>query len=445
MNDQTESRGSEAIVQRGVALLREPSAKYLVGDGYKRTEVGFIPDSWDVKPLRDMSVISSGGTPSRVRADYWDGDVPWITTSQINFSCIEAAEQFISKNGLQNSATKLLSPGTLLLALYGQGKTRGKVGVLGIEAATNQACAAIEITRDVSSDFLLHYLASQYEAIRGMSNGGSQDNLNSGIVKRILVPVPTSVEQRAIATALSDVDALIAGLERLIVKKRDIKQAIMQQLLTGQTRLPGFSVEWEAKRLGLVGDCLRGVAYRGDADLFRHDTEQTKRLLRSNNVQDAMVVATDVQFVNAACVSEHQILRAGDVLICMANGSKSLVGKAGYFDRKDGFQYTFGAFMGVFRCTEVAVRRFIFYLFQTGRYRDYVNNLLAGSSINNLSPASVMSLEFSFPEKEEQTAIATVLSDMDADLSTLESRLAKTRAIKQGMMQELLTGRTRLI
>lgn len=257
--------------------------------------------------------------------------------------------------------------------------------------------------------------------------------------------VPPLSEQRAIANALSDMDALLDGVDRLIDKKHAVKQATMQQLLTGQTRLPGFSGEWVVKRLADVGDCLRGVAYRGDADLFAHDTGQTKRLLRSNNVQNATVVATDVQFVNSACVSEPQILRSGDVLICMANGSKALVGKAGYFDREDGFEYTFGAFMGVFRCTDVAERRFVFYLFQTSRYRDYINNLLAGSSINNLTPASVMSLEFSLPEKAEQTAIATVLSDMDADLTALESRLAKTRAIKQGMMQELLTGRTRLV
>lgn len=264
-------------------------------------------------------------------------------------------------------------------------------------------------------------------------------------VNRYQVDVPPLPEQRAIAAALSDVDALLHGLERLIAKKRDIKQAAMQQLLTGQTRLPGFSGEWGTMQLGQVGDCLRGVAYRGDADLYPHDTERTKRLLRSNNVQDSTVVTVDVQFVNAACVNERQILRVGDILICMANGSKALVGKAGYFNLQDGFEYTFGAFMGVFRGHEIADRRFVFYLFQTGRYRDYISNLLAGSSINNLSPASIESLEFAFPKREEQTAIAAVLSDMDAELSALESRLAKTRAIKQGMMQELLTGRTRLV
>ena len=260
------------------------------------------------------------------------------------------------------------------------------------------------------------------------------------------MPVPPLPEQRAIATALSDVDALLAALDRLLAKQRDLKQAAMQQLLTGQTRLPGFTGKWETKRLGEVGTCIRGVSYQGDSDLSSHDTASTKRLLRSNNVQDSTIVISDVQFVNAARVSEKQILRKDDILICMANGSKALVGKAGLFSLDDGYVYTFGAFMGCFRNnSDAANSAFVFYLFQTGRYRDYINNLLAGSSINNLSPGSIESLEFLMPPLPEQTAIATVLSDMDLELAALEQRRDKTRALKQGMMQELLTGRTRLV
>lgn len=130
----------------------------------------------------------------------------------------------------------------------------------------------------------------------------------------------------------------------------------------------------------------------------------------------------------------------------MANGSKELVGKAGRFNLDDGHQYTFGAFMGCFRSSaNDADSTFVFYLFQTGRYRDFVNDLLAGSSINNLKPSSIESLEFTFPSLPEQAAIAAVLSDMDADLAALEARRAKTCALKQGMMQELLTGQIRLI
>jgi type I restriction enzyme S subunit len=260
------------------------------------------------------------------------------------------------------------------------------------------------------------------------------------------IPLPPLPEQRAIAEALSDADALLDGLDRLIAKKRDLKQATMQQLLAGKTRLPGFSGEWETRRLGDVGRCLRGVGYRGDSDLSPWDTPSTKRLMRSNNVQGGRVVVSDVQFVNAARVAAEQILRANDILVCMANGSKALVGKAGLFVVDDGFDYTFGAFMGCFRTEPAAAHPvFIYLLFQSARYREYIGNILAGSSINNLTPSSVESLEFAFPSPSEQAAIAAVLSDMNAELDSLEARRDKVQSLKYAMMQELLTGKTRLV
>jgi type I restriction enzyme S subunit len=213
--------------------------------GYKQTEVGVIPEDWEVKRLGELASVTAGGTPSRTNPRYWNGDIPWVTTSEIDFYTINETEQFISKEGLKNSAAKLLPLGTLLMALYGQGKTRGKVGLLGIEASTNQACAAISLHRDVSREFIFHFLAIQYDAIRKLSNTGNQEDLNGLIVKSVSILLPPLPEQRAIAATLSDVDALLAKLDQLIAKKRDIKQATMQQLLTGQTRLPGFGGEWE--------------------------------------------------------------------------------------------------------------------------------------------------------------------------------------------------------
>lgn len=258
--------------------------------------------------------------------------------------------------------------------------------------------------------------------------------------------VPPLPEQHAIAAALSDVDALLDSLSRLIVKKRDIKQAIMQLLLTGKMRLPGFKGEWTPKQLAHAGRCLRGVTYRGDSDLSSHDTQNTKRLLRSNNVHDAKVNIDEVQFVNSSRVSPQQILKAHDILVCMANGSKALVGKSGLFKMDDGYDYTFGAFMGCFRTDpEIADPNFIFCLFQTGQFRNYINNLLAGSSINNLRPSSIESLEFKFPNIDEQAAIANFLADLEAEQAALVAKREKLLLIKLAMMQELLTGRTRLV
>jgi type I restriction enzyme S subunit len=176
-----------------------------------------------------------------------------------------------------------------------------------------------------------------------------------------------------------------------------------------------------------------------------YDTATTKRLLRSNNIQGSFLTVNDVKYVNSQRVAAHQIMTQGDILICMANGSKALVGKAGRFHINDGCEYTFGAFMGCFRTVAgLADPEFVSYLFQTGQYQNCVGDLLAGSSINNLKPSSIESLELEFPSQAEQTSIAAVLSDIDAELTALEARRNKTRVIKQAMMQQLLSGKIRL-
>jgi type I restriction enzyme S subunit len=156
---------------------------------------------------------------------------------------------------------------------------------------------------------------------------------------------------------------------------------------------------------------------------------------------------TDMQYVNSARVSADQRLRVNDILICTANGSRDLVGKAAKFSAEDGFEYTFGAFMGCFRpYCEAANPDFVFYLFQTEKYRRHIAVLLAGSSINNLTPSNIETLVIPLPPaKIEQTAIADILSDMDTEITALDAKLRKARHIKQGMMQELLTGRIRLV
>nr|WP_254633055.1 restriction endonuclease subunit S [Deinococcus sp. GbtcB9] len=264
---------------------------------------------------------------------------------------------------------------------------------------------------------------------------------------RYICPLPPLPEQHAIASALADVDALLDSLEDLLTKKRQLKQATMQELLTGKTRLEGFEGEWEEKRLGKFGQCIRGVTYQPELDLRDGDTSETKRLLRANNIQGGLINLHNVQYVNYQRVSDEQLLKADDILICMANGSRSLVGKAGMFRPSTGYEYTFGAFMACYRLngSHNSDSSFIRFIFESKKYRDQIDLALAGSTINNLSPKSIENLKFSFPPLPEQKAIAVVLSEMDAELEALEERLSKTRDLKQGMMQELLTGRTRLI
>jgi type I restriction enzyme S subunit len=419
--------------------------------GFKQTDVGLIPEDWEVKPLSD--VLSKGRLGGNYPNELIASNFPLMKMGNLGRGGFDISKIEYVRSGVTPDEQHRLAYGDVIFNTRNTLDLVGKVGIWRDElpvAYYNSNLMRFEFDSQVicSAEYANYALntSDSISRLRALATGTtSVAAIYTRDLMELEVIVPTMAEQTVIAKALSDVDVLIAGLEKLIAKKRDLKQAAMQQLLTGQTRLPGFSGEWAVKRLGDVGECLRGVSYKGDADLFPHDTDRSKRLLRSNNVQESLVVTSDLQYVKVDRVREHQVLREGDILICMANGSKALVGKAGYFQINDGFEYTFGAFMGAYRGNEQANRRFVFYLFQTNRYRDYITNLLAGSSINNLSPSSIESLEFNFPELDEQDAIAQALRDMDGELASLESRLAKTHTIKQGMMQELLTGKTRLV
>ena len=420
-----------------------------VKPGYKQTDVGVVPVEWDVKSLAFVAEKIMVGIASAATHAYRVKGVPMFRNQNIKVGCLDDSDVlFVDPEYEFTFRNKRLRGGDLLTARTGYPGTTCVVPLCYESAQSFTTLITRPKQSEVESNYLCHYINSEagQRFFTQSQIGGAQKNVNAGTLRLMPIPIPRLPEQRAIAGALSDVDALLGALDQFIAKKRDLKLAAMQQLLTGQTRLPGFHGEWAMKRLGDAGKCLRGVSYNGDTDLSTHDKHCTKRLLRSNNVQDAVVVTDEVQFVNAARVSSHQLLKKNDILICMANGSKALVGKAGLFNVNDGFEYTFGAFMGCFRTDSAASNAaFVFYLFQTGRYRNYINNLLAGSSINNLRPSSIESLEFSIPPLPEQTAIAEVLTDMDAEQAALEQRRAKTRALKQGMMQELLTGRTRLL
>jgi type I restriction enzyme S subunit len=262
----------------------------------------------------------------------------------------------------------------------------------------------------------------------------------------LALPLPDEGEQRAIAEAITDIDAQLAALDQLISKQRDVKLAAMQQLLTGRTRLPGHSGQWRSSSIGAFADVIRGVTYRGDSDLYPYGHPSSVVLLRANNVRDASINLDEVQFVDEACVADVQLLRLNDILICMANGSRQLVGKAARLNESPVERLTFGAFMGCLRVRPAeADVRFVAQLLQTLRYRNYVANLLAGSSINNLRPGDVAAMEFDMPPLTEQRAIAGALADMDTEFAALEARREKTRQLKQGMMQALLTGRIRLM
>ena len=186
---------------------------------------------WVSGPLGAIFDTTSGGTPNRSEASYWDGDIPWITTSLVNFEVITGAEEYISQAGLKNSSAKLLPKGTVLIAMYGQGKTRGQVALLGVEATTNQACAAVLPKKGINPYFAFSNLAGRYDDFRKLSNSGGQENLSQALIREFPFSYPVDdLEQQRIADCLASLDTLITAATQELETLKTHKKGLMQQL-----------------------------------------------------------------------------------------------------------------------------------------------------------------------------------------------------------------------
>ena len=209
-------------VQRQIVAEIEGYQKVIDGarqvlDNYKPHIV--LSLDWPVVKVGDVASIRSGGTPDRSNADYWGGTIPWVKTGQIDFNVVQSADEFITQAGMENSAARMFPAGTILMAMYGQGVTRGRVAILGIDATTNQACAAIEVSSaSADRDFLYWTLAGKYEELRAISEsrGGNQSNLNSQLIRDVKISLPDLSIQHAIVAEIEAEQALVASNRELI-------------------------------------------------------------------------------------------------------------------------------------------------------------------------------------------------------------------------------------
>jgi type I restriction enzyme S subunit len=203
----------------------------------KETEIGQVPKGWDLQPLGKISKIASGGTPSRNEPTFWNGEIPWIRTGEINYSIIDRTEEKITKAGLENSSARIVPKGTLLMAMYGEGITRGRVGITGIDASINQAVAAIFPSKKMLTQFLYYYLEFSYEKNRLLGHGAHQRNLSATIIKTILVPIPAEETQQHIVEILSFIDQKLAAEQSRKEALDTLFASLLHDLMTAKIRI----------------------------------------------------------------------------------------------------------------------------------------------------------------------------------------------------------------
>ncbi len=376
-----------------------------------------LEGEWERKRLGEIAIITSGGTPSRIRKDYWNGNIPWVSTSLIDFDTINSTVEFITEEAVRNSATHLFRKGTILMAMYGQGKTRGKVAKLGVDAAVNQACAAIIVNAAVISDYLFQNLSGRYGEIRKLSNEGGQKNLSGGIIKSVMVTFPPLPEQQKIATFLTAVDNKLKALRKKKALLEQYKKGVMQKIFSRELRFKkeygkDFP-EWEEKKLKDIFTITRGNV------LAVNKMSAIKNEINKYPVYSSQTKFNGLTGYYSQYLYENSITwttdgaNAGDVkyrkgkFYC-TNVCGVLISNKGYANK----------------CISEMINRV------SRKYVSYVGN---PKLMNNV----MAEIKISVPSLEEQAKIADFLSAIDKKIASVEEQIEKTGQWKKGLLQRM--------
>ena len=321
--------------------------------------------------------------------------------------------------------------------------TIGECAINEVQVTTNQGFKNF-VPRAVDTEFLYYLLRTQKQRLISLCGGSTFLEIGKAQLAAFQVGLPPTLEeQRSIAAALSDVDALLDGMDLLIAKKRDLKQAAMQQLLTGQTRLPGFQGEWVMNRLSDTASLKARIGWQGLTTAEYLDSGEFF-LVTGTEFLMGYIDWSRCHFVDDVRYKQDTNiqLRPRDVLVT----KDGTIGKVALVPRLPG-PATLNSGVFVIRPLRNSFHpEFFYYVLCSRQFSKFLSQLAAGSTISHLYQKDFVSFVYRAPASlEEQAAIAKILADMDAELTTLEARREKTRALKLGMMQELLTGRTRLV
>ena len=415
----------------------------MVKQGYKQTEIGVIPQDWNVHTLEMLYNITSS---KRVFQSQWrKSGIPFYRAREIAVMSEgkSAPEDLYIDADLYNQYTRQygsIKKDDVLITGVG---TLGKVYVVK-ESDKFYFKDGNIIWLQFKDGFSSQYLKHQYDMpvlinqVFGNAGGSTVATYTITNAKSTKVPVPPLDEQKRIAEALSDVDGMISSLEKLIAKKKAIKQGAMQELLTGKKRLPGFAGEWHHEPFGKLCTICRGGSPRPIQD-YLTTSDSGINWIKIGDVKPnaKYITSTQEKIVESGVLMSRRVYK-GDFIL-----SNSMSFGRPYILKLDGCIHD--GWLAIQDYQVAFDTDFLYYVLGSNYVFEQYIQMAAGSSVQNLNKEKVAQLKLYIPALEEQTAIASILSDMDNEIEALEQKLAKTRQIKQGMMQQLLTGKIRLV
>ncbi len=407
-----------------------------IPEGYKQTEVGVIPEDWVVETLKEVGFFKKGR--GIARDELISRGVPCVLYGEIYTKYHDVEKKLnsrISKITAQKS--EFIKKGDVLFA--GSGETLEEIGKCFSYIGETEAYAGGDIlimTPKKHDPIFLGYILNAPLSVKQkakMGQGSSVVHIYTSNLKEVTIPVPKAEEQRAIATALTDTDNLLQSLQKLIDKKKKVKQGAMQELLTGKKRLPGFEGEWEKAKIGEICEIIAGVS--------------KSRYINSNGkfiIVDMGSVSTDGRLIGSKKTDlSNDVLARYDLIMPKDDiGGGKIIGKTALIDK----DHTYVLGDHVYKLNSSTQDTiFLHYLINSYHVNKSLKMKVVGSAQLGLAKRSVSEQDILIPQINEQRAIATILSDMDTEIKALEKKYEKLQAVKKGMMQELLTGRVRLI
>jgi type I restriction enzyme, S subunit len=406
-----------------------------IGKKYKETPVGRIPDQWDCVRAKEIASLGAGGTPLTTVRDYWGGEVPWMRSGDLSKKRVFEVAGRITEKGLRESAAFLVPKHSVLIGLAGQGKTRGTVAINETELATNQSVAALMPRPSVADyEFLFYNLEMRYQELRKLSTGdGGRGGLNLTLLGNLHFALPPIEEQRKIAEILHAWDRAIELVGKHIAAKQRLKKALMQRLLTGRLRFPGFKNKWKRIRLEeFLKLNLRKV---------EKPTAEYKRLgVLSHGKGTFTTMVEDPEEVDMTHLYK---VKSGDLVVSITfawEGAIAIVGN----DGNDALvSHRFPTF--VFDRDKV-IPDFFRYVMVSPRFFYDLRGVSPGGAGRNrvMSKKEFLTIWVNVPTLEEQEKIGRLLTTIDNDLSDSRRLHSSLQEQKRGLMQKLLTGEVRV-
>ncbi len=378
--------------------------------------------------LGRIAKISSGGTPDRTKASYWNGSIPWVKTAQIQNGVISSddIDEWITQEGFEKSSVRMIPKGTILMAMYGQGKTRGQVAILELDATINQACAAIQLNADANRDYVFQQLRFRYNAIRALSNTGSQENLNADLIREIAFPLPPRQEQERTAEILNTWDTAIEKTEQLIAAKERHFAATSHLLLTSRKRLNSFSMKWGLRR---ADEIFENTSRKGHLNESLLSVTQERGVIPRDMLEGRVTMPS-------GDTAAFKLVEPGNFVISL----RSFQGGLEHSNYRGLVSPAYTVLKNVVEIDE----RFFRHYFKSADFIKRLSVAVIGiRDGKQISFQDFCSIKLPFPAVDEQKAIAAFLDEAEGEITLLRKYTVALKTQKRGLMQKLLTGQWR--